>query len=325
MRVVIVGLGVQGKKRQRIAGTDVVATVDPEAGVADFTQIEEVPVETYDAACVCTPDDVKIQIVEYLLNRGKHVLVEKPLLAVHDDVLARLDEARRRTGSACYTAYNHRFEPHLVRLKELLEAKALGQVYLFRGFYGNGTARDVKNSLWRDRGLGVVADLGSHLLDLVSFCFGRPTGLPEVWRANRFENAAFDHVTFGFAGHPVMELEATLLSWRNSFYWDVYGETGSMHVDCLCKWGPSTLTVRKRVYPSGRPHEDTQSLSQADPTWEAEYRHFQQLCRSGGTNLENDRWINLMLQHIAHVLMVPVGGVGTDISMHASSRRGLEA
>ncbi len=323
MRVVIVGLGVQGKKRQRIAGADVVATVDPVVNVADFTKIEEVPLKTYDAACVCTPDDTKIQLVEYLLNCGKHVLVEKPLLAVHDDVLVRLDEAHRRMGSACYTAYNHRFEPHLVRLKEFIDAQDIGDVYLVRGFYGNGTARDVKGSPWRDRGLGVVADLGSHLLDLALFCFGRPPGLPEVWSANRFENAAFDHVTFGFSGRPVMELEATLLSWRNSFRWDVYGETGSAHVDCLCKWGPSTLTVRKRVYPSGRPQEDTQSLSQADPTWEAEYQYFKQLCRSGGTNLENDRWINLMLQHIARALTVPFGDVVADVSAHASSRRGL--
>ena len=39
-------------------------------------------------------------------------------------------------------------------------------------FYGNGTARDVRNSPWRDQGFGVLPDLGSHLLDMVLFLFG---------------------------------------------------------------------------------------------------------------------------------------------------------
>ena len=32
-------------------------------------------------------------------------------------------------------------------------------------FYGNGTARLVRDSAWRDQGAGVLPDLGSHLLD----------------------------------------------------------------------------------------------------------------------------------------------------------------
>ena len=86
-------------------------------------------------------------------------------------------------------------------------------------------------------------------------------------------------------------MEATLLSWRNSFGLDVFGELGSAHINCLCKWGPSTLTVRKRVLPSGRPEETNEVLEQPDPTWQLEFDHFLQLCRTGGTNLANDLWI----------------------------------
>ena len=49
-----------------------------------------------------------------------------------------------------------------------------GKVYFARFFYGNGTALEVKHSEWRDRGLGVLPDLGSHLLDMTLFLFGRP-------------------------------------------------------------------------------------------------------------------------------------------------------
>jgi hypothetical protein len=97
---------------------------------------------------------------------------------------------------------------------------------------------------------------------------------------------------------PVLEMEVSLVSWRNTFTVDVIGELGSAHINGLCKWGPSTLTVRKRVLPSGRPEEDVTTVSGPDPTWELEYRFFKQLCRTGGTRLEDDIWINAALLEI---------------------------
>ncbi len=292
MRIVVIGLGVQGRKRRAVAGAQVVATVDPVAPEANFKRVEDVPPESYDAACVCVPDSEKIFILRYLLTRRKHVLVEKPLLAgleeIEELVLRQVAETNR---VACYTAYNHRFEPHIARLKHVLDAGSLGPIYLAKFFYGNGTARDVRNSPWRDQGLGVLSDLGSHLLDLALFLFG-PREMPgEVWSVNRFENQAPDHVLFGFRGQPVLEMEATMVSWRNTFGLDVYGALGSAHIQGLCKWGPSTFTLRQRVFPSGRPAETVETLEIPDPTWQTEQEHFLELCQDGGSNLQNDLWI----------------------------------
>src|SRR4051794_36261580 len=80
MKVIVVGLGVQGNKRLRVAGTDVVAVVDPVNPAATVKKVEQVPIDSYDAALVCTPDSVKIELLTYLLSSKKHVLVEKPLL-----------------------------------------------------------------------------------------------------------------------------------------------------------------------------------------------------------------------------------------------------
>ena len=55
----------------------------------------------------------------------------------------------------------------------------------------------------------------------------------------------------------------------------------------------------KRVLPSGRPQEDVKTITAPDPTWELEYSHFKQLCRTGGSNLPNDAWINAILQDLA--------------------------
>ena len=131
MRVVIIGLGIQGRKRRVIAGSDVVATVDPIVEGADYRDLDEVPIGAYDAALVCTPDDAKVDLLARLLGGGKHVLVEKPLLASPAALynLAALARARR---VVCYTAYNHRFEPHFVRMKETIDSGVLGRVYLCR-------------------------------------------------------------------------------------------------------------------------------------------------------------------------------------------------
>lgn len=298
MRVIVVGLGVQGKKRQAAAGVDVVATVDPVHPDANYKSLIDVPLDVYDAALVCTPDDAKFELLHFLLSHGKHLLVEKPLLAPDNVALELLIDLSRSKNVVCYTAYNHRFEPHFVRMKQVIESGRLGKIYCLRMFYGNGTARLVRNSLWRDQGAGVLPDLGSHLLDTVLFWFGKPSVPFEIYSCNRFENRSFDHFSFGANGSPVLQLEITLLNWRNHFYADVFAENGSAHIQSLCKWGPSVFTLRDRKLPSGRPDEESVTLVQGDPTWELEYQHFKRLCASGGNNIENDMWINSRLNDL---------------------------
>lgn len=292
MRVVVAGLGVQGHKRRDVAGKECVATVDPVNPEAQFKRLEDVPLASYDAALICTPDEAKIGLLTYLLSNRKHLLVEKPLFAADSSELLKLKKLAEANRTTCYTAYNHRFEPHFVRMKALLDSGRLGKVYSIRMFYGNGTARLVRDSAWRDKGAGVLPDLGSHLLDTALFWLGKPIEGFRIQSANRFENRAFDHVAFGANADPVLQFEVTLLSWRNHHYTDVFAEKGSAHISSLCKWGPSTFSVRDRKLPSGRPDEESVTLVQADPTWVIEYGHFKKLCENGENNIANDIWIN---------------------------------
>src|SRR4051794_34351387 len=111
MRVIVVGLGVQGLKRQRLAGGDFVASVDPVNKQADFRSIEQVKLADYDAALLCVPDKPKLELLSYLVEHGKHALVEKPLWVSCDEDIQALERAARSRGVVVYTAYNHRFEP----------------------------------------------------------------------------------------------------------------------------------------------------------------------------------------------------------------------
>ena len=298
-RVIVAGMGVQGAKRQRHAGAECVATVEP-AGGHDYTDIRDVPLDSYDAALLCVPDAPKIGLLTWLAEHGKHALVEKPLFAEGNGTLAALQDLARASGVMIYTAYNHRFEPQFVAMRDLIASGRLGRIYRCRMFYGNGTARLVRNSEWRDQGSGVLHDLGSHLLDTAAFWFG---GLGEdfgIVSSRAYENRAPDHVVFGSESTtPTLELEMTLLNWRNHFTADLFAENGSAHISSLCKWGPSTLTVRERVLPAGRPPEERTTLVQDDPTWALEYAHFRRLCRDGAeTDLSTDLWLNALLHRL---------------------------
>jgi predicted dehydrogenase len=297
MRVLVVGYGVQGKKRLKVAGPDGVGIVDPIVPEATWRDLREVPVGSYDAAIVCTPDAPKMDLLRHLMRHGKHALVEKPLWAAREDELDEIQCLARANRALCHTAYNHRFEPHYVRMRDLIAAGALGKIYRCRMFYGNGTARLVRDSAWRDEGAGVLPDLGSHLLDTARFWFGDLGDDFRIVSVSRFENRAPDHVVIASdATQPKLELEMTLLSWRNHFTCDIFAEKGSAHIESLCKWGPTTFTHRMRILPSGRPPEDAVTLVQDDPTWALEYAHFTQLCAAGTqTDLGNDIWLHRVL------------------------------
>jgi scyllo-inositol 2-dehydrogenase (NADP+) len=297
LRTIVVGHGVQGRKRRAIADGDCVAVVDPVSPEAEFRRVADVPLGRYDAACVCTPDAPKVELLRHLLSHGKHVLVEKPLHVKDVADLDALEKLSREHKAVLYTAYNHRFEPHYVKMAETIRSGMLGRIYGCRMFYGNGTARLVRDSDWRDQGAGVLPDLGSHLLDTVRFWFGDIGEDFRVISASRFENHAPDHVVIGSeSAKPKIELEMTLLSWRNHFTCDVLAEKGSAHIRSLCKWGPSSFTLRGRVLPSGRPPEETVTLTQDDPTWALEYAHFKALCATGKpSDLSGDRYLHRVL------------------------------
>ncbi len=301
MRVIIVGLGVQGHKRRQFAGNDYVAAVDPVNPNAEYRFLQDVPLQLYDAALLCIPDAPKVELIQYLLVNDKHVLVEKPLLADNAQTLENLQTLARTKQRILYTAYNHRFEPHFVHMRELINSDVLGKMYYCRLFYGNGTARLVRNSPWRDHGAGVLPDLGSHLLDTLCFWFDCFSEDFLITSSSCFENHSPDHIVLSNSHFtPKIELEMTLLSWRNHFTCDLFAEKGSAHITSLCKWGPTQFIHRTRQLPSGAPQEQAVTLVQSDPTWALEYNYFKKLCESGAeTNLAVDIWLAKILQQLS--------------------------
>ena len=297
MRYLVVGLGNIGSRRRTLLGERCVATADPYNPAADFRSVQDVPRDAFDAAVLAIPTEAKPALVEQLVDAGKHVLVEKPLPLADEATARGLEQLAQERGVMIYTAYNHRFEPLIVRLKERMDAGVIGDVYHGRLFYGNGTVQHVKGT-WRDKGLAVVEDLGCHLFDLASFCVG---GLaldivPVALQREETDGSPDRALLVSRDGR--LSFEMMYHSWRNSFALELYGSKGSIHCFGLRKWGGSELVVRERVLPSGRPHETRETDQGEDVTWALEIEHFERLCAEGRTDLTNDWQIARILNEL---------------------------
>ena len=145
-KVVVIGMGVQGNKRASVASKDLLATVDIDKKKADFISIDDINDDSYNAVLLCTPDDTKYNLLDKLLKKKKHVLVEKPLQTSSLKKIKDLENLAKKNNVILYTAYNHRFEPHFEEMKSILDSNELGKIFRLRMFYGNGTSGLVKKS-----------------------------------------------------------------------------------------------------------------------------------------------------------------------------------
>jgi predicted dehydrogenase len=128
-----------------------------------------------DAVHVCTPNHLHAEAVLSAIAQGKHVLCDKPLtatLAEAEQVAAAL-KSYRATGQM---ELQTRFFPATMRAKQMIAEGFLGQALEFRAAYLHAGSADPKAPLkWKlaaASGGGAIADLASHVLDIVHWLLG---------------------------------------------------------------------------------------------------------------------------------------------------------
>lgn len=109
---------------------------------------------------------------------GKHVLCEKPLANSVADC-RRMIDACAANGVALQVAYYRRYYPKLVRMKELLDAGAIGEpVSASIHLSSRLDPQTITPRSWRldaeVGGGGALVDTGSHRLDLLCWMLGEP-------------------------------------------------------------------------------------------------------------------------------------------------------
>jgi predicted dehydrogenase len=134
LRAAVVGLGAMGRHHARHLATtqpdvELVACCDADErraaehagqwGAQPLADASSLP-EALDVAVVAVPTTAHLAVAEPLLRRGVHCLVEKPIAASLDEADA-LIEAAREGGALLAVGHAERFNPGLMRVRDLIE------------------------------------------------------------------------------------------------------------------------------------------------------------------------------------------------------------
>lgn len=297
MRYLIVGFGNIGHKRKQALGKKCIATVDPNPkALADYSDYKKVPLEDFDVAVLCVPQHLKIEVAKYFLSKGRHVINEKPFIITKPQG-RKLAAIAKRNKVIWYTSYNHRFEPNIIKIKNLIYKKTIGKLYHARFIYSFGNIKE-RIGTWRETLFGVMEEIAPHPIDLIRWFWGYKGSKFKLISARKVESKIFDHWIFATTDEKIF-IETNAITWKNVFSIDIYGESGSIHMNGLNKWGKSELIVRKRILPAGIPKEKSIKTSGPDKSWISDFKYFEKLVRNGKSSLENDLETSIAIRNLS--------------------------
>lgn len=130
-----------------------------------------------DVIDICTPNVFHYETLKKAILAGKHIYCEKPLCitAAQAIEISELADTRKIIGQV---VFNNRFLAPIIKMKELLDGNKLGKLYSFRSEYRHASCVNPKKPAgWKQVreicGGGVLFDLGSHAIDLLTFLCGK--------------------------------------------------------------------------------------------------------------------------------------------------------
>lgn len=191
LRIAVVGCGAIAQRHhlpslRYVAGTELVAVVD-----CDFRRAQEVSTQfgvpkafddwevltpdIADIAIVCVPNNLHFIVAKGLLERGIHVLCEKPLATTVWEC-EQLWKTAQRTGYVLAVGHHMRFMSNLLLAREILLKGCIGDVHHFCASLGAIWHWDSVTGFYFNRkraGGGVILDTGVHVFDLVHWLIGK--------------------------------------------------------------------------------------------------------------------------------------------------------
>ena len=133
--------------------------------------------DTVDAVYVATPHPMHLECALLAIEAGKHVLVEKSFTVNAVQARELADRAAER-GVVVMEAMWTRFLPHMVRIHEILDAGALGDVRTVLADHSQSISADPKHRLQNpDLGGGALLDLGIYPVSFAIDILGFPTSI----------------------------------------------------------------------------------------------------------------------------------------------------
>jgi len=208
-----------------------------------------------DAIINVTPDAFHAPLTLEALAAGKHVLCEKPLATNYSDAKRMADVAKRK-GVINMVNFSYRNSSAIQRAKVMVERGDIGRPIHFEASYLQswlstmvwGDWRTSPAWLWRlssaHGSMGVLGDIGVHILDLASYPLGRyasvscrlhafdkaPGGKIGEYKLDANDSAVI-HAEMASGALGVVHASRWATGHRNSLLLRIYGEEGALVID----------------------------------------------------------------------------------------------
>jgi scyllo-inositol 2-dehydrogenase (NADP+) len=158
--------------------------------------------DEHDFVAVATRNDSHAPLARSALDAGLAVVVDKPLATSAAEAAALVEHARAR-GGLLTVFQNRRWDSDHLTLRKLLSEGRLGDVLRFESRFERWRP-DLRPDAWREtaaatEGGGVLADLGSHLVDQALQLFGPVTHV--YGEVDAYRGAAGDDDAFAALRH----------------------------------------------------------------------------------------------------------------------------
>jgi len=147
-----------------------------------FSNYEEILEDkSIDVVDICLPPDLHYEATMKSFSAGKDVILEKPIAMTVEEADEMIDTAKKG-GRRFFVSLKQRFLPCHQKMKQLLEEGRIGRPFLAVGtMIGNAFFRMNDPSHWKGTweraGGGVLADTGTHLVDIMQYLFGMPSSI----------------------------------------------------------------------------------------------------------------------------------------------------
>jgi predicted dehydrogenase len=133
-----------------------------------------------DAVSICTYNATHAECTIDALDRGIHVLLEKPMTVTLEEALDVI-RAEKRSNKILSIGFQPRFDANMQMIKRIVESGELGDVYYIQT--GGGRRRGIPTPYGTSfieeetAGIGALGDIGCYSLDMVLNAIGYPKPL----------------------------------------------------------------------------------------------------------------------------------------------------
>ena len=186
-----------------------------------------------DAAVVCTPPVTHEPISLALLDKGIHVLCEKPL-AISVASARRMLDAAANAGALLTMASKFRYVSDVRMAKALVDLRAVGDLIFIENAFAS---RIDMSSRWNANpeisGGGVLMDNGTHAVDILRYFLGHLSDV-QVVEGRRIQGLPVEDTVRLFVRNDDQVMGTSDLSWTIDkemlTYLRVYGSEGTILV-----------------------------------------------------------------------------------------------